>query len=276
MTPRLILFVLVTFVTVMAVFPFANRLVSPTMSPTLTPNAELPIALPPTPELPIALTNEPQPSRSASQTIYYLSAAPNVIQVNQPRLLTITADIGTDPSLLRESVTCLLYDMQNQFVKSLGPMYDDRTHGDTVAGDNVFTTQVTFTESAPTTLFLKVSAAYRGLLSRVTSDVIPLFVVNSLTAEQMLIQLASELETGNVTAAAQRFSAKRGNREQIMQMTATGRNNLAAGLRQARLEEGDENIRIYDVPILRLDGTTYRATFTLFRSASGDWVIDSW
>src|SRR5262249_12080060 len=48
---------------------------------------------------------------------------------------------------------------------------DNGTHGDAMAGDGVFTVQVSFTESTPGTLRLRVAATFRAGPGRVTSAI---------------------------------------------------------------------------------------------------------
>jgi len=103
---------------------------------------------------------------SAAPTIGAVSISPTVISVNTPTTIAVTAVI-TDPLLLPQSVNLIRISSASSAV--LGVLHDDGRSGDAIAGDHVFTALVQLNESYPTPVTLQVSAAFTGLLRRVTS-----------------------------------------------------------------------------------------------------------
>jgi hypothetical protein len=116
-------------------------------------------------------------SVQAAQTITSAQASPDGIASNIPTLVTITAQLSADPTLIAGSVNLVSYDLQGGARGVVTILYDDGTHGDQKAGDNIFTTQLQLTQPTPTQLFFRVSAAYRARLARVLSDLITIDVV---------------------------------------------------------------------------------------------------
>jgi hypothetical protein len=106
----------------------------------------------------------------AVQSVDWAKAEPNVILINQSTQVTIKAKVAPDPSLISSSVSLIQYDAMGNPIANLGILYDDGTHGDTLPKDNIFTTQLTFNKASPTTMYFRVSVAYKGKLKRVLSD----------------------------------------------------------------------------------------------------------
>jgi hypothetical protein len=112
-------------------------------------------------------------SPAPSPTVGTPVVTPPRIHVNQATLLTVTSRIITDAthSVVPDSVKLESLDTDGHMLKNLGTMYDDGTHGDAVAGDGVFTLQVTLLESTPGTLRLQVAATFRAGPGRIASGV---------------------------------------------------------------------------------------------------------
>lgn len=109
-------------------------------------------------------------------------AQPDYAITGQVSMVTLSAAIAPDQALLRESIFVVRYDETNRPLAVLGRLYDDGTHGDPVAGDNIFTGQITFNEPVARTEILRVSAAYRGVLTRLISDPIRIDIVTLPTS----------------------------------------------------------------------------------------------
>jgi hypothetical protein len=101
-------------------------------------------------------------------------AAPTVIAVNTPTTVTVISVI-TDSTVIATGVNLLRINPTGN-PTILGRLRDDGTTGDAVAGDKTFTGQVTFNESTTGEIKLQVSAAFRGMLRRVTSSIITIDV----------------------------------------------------------------------------------------------------
>src|SRR5215471_3237492 len=93
--------------------------------------------------------------------------------VHRPTLLTVTSQITTSPdnAVVPASVELERVSARGAIVAPLGTMYDDGTHGDAVAGDGIFTVQVSFTEAFPGTLRLQASALFANWPGQITSAV---------------------------------------------------------------------------------------------------------
>jgi len=98
--------------------------------------------------------------------------------VNTPTIVTFTVSI-TDPTLIPNSVSLLRLRAPGAQSIILGQMHDDGKNGDAVASDRTYTLQVSLNEPATGQIQLQVSAAFRGLLKRVTSTGLVIDVWNS-------------------------------------------------------------------------------------------------
>lgn len=106
----------------------------------------------------------------AAQKLHSLSATPSILYVNEPASVRITVQIAPDPTLISSSVTLQEVDSRKgRVIGTIGRMYDDGTHGDLKAGDNIFTLTYSITTSRPTTRYFRANAAYQGRLLRVPS-----------------------------------------------------------------------------------------------------------
>src|ERR1035438_4923597 len=106
---------------------------------------------------------------SARPAITNIQATPTTIFLNQPTVVTVSAQVGTDPTLIVSSADIIQYDNNLRPIGVVGALYDDGTHGDVTPNDGLFTGQLTLTEPASTTIYLRASVAYKGSLLRVLS-----------------------------------------------------------------------------------------------------------
>jgi hypothetical protein len=201
---------------------------------------------------------------------------PSGTDINQPATISVTAQVGGDSTLIPNSVILTRVNDQGMLVANLGRMYDDGTNGDATPGDNIFTAQFTLSEAQPMMVFLRASVAYRGLLRRIVSNPAIVFVRSTATAEQTLSELADNLDSGNVDAALKAFSPSLLNREAVGGLNSSQRADFASSLRSARFVEERGNVRIYRVPLIGIEGGPSETTFSLARTASGEWTVMSW
>ena len=117
----------------------------------------------------------------AAQTITSPAVAPTSIPVNTATTVTVTAQIS-DPSLIASSVNLQELDPTGKVFNVISSMYDDGTHGDAVAGDGIYTVSLSFKQSAPFPVVLRVSAAFKGKLTRVFSNTFNLSVTGEAPA----------------------------------------------------------------------------------------------
>ena len=105
---------------------------------------------------------------TASFSIGTPTELPSVISVSQASTVTITVPIP-DPLLIPGSVNVLRLGLANTQPTILGTMHDDGKNGDAVAGDGIYTLRFSLTEASPGQIRLQISAAFRGVLQRVTT-----------------------------------------------------------------------------------------------------------
>lgn len=106
---------------------------------------------------------------SASGDVGATTISPSAIPLNTPTQITVTATI-TDPSLISASVNLQRFDPIARVFRVVSTMYDDGTHGDAVANDGIYTIRLSFNEPAPFPVMLRVSAAFKGSLTRAFSN----------------------------------------------------------------------------------------------------------
>src|SRR5436190_5134416 len=108
---------------------------------------------------------------AATPTVGALTANPSSGLINTPTSVMFTVTI-TDPSLLPNGVNLLQTDPNGKTVVTIGVMHDDGNNGDAVAGDKTFSYQVVVSPSTPVVVYYRASAAFRGVLQRVVSNVV--------------------------------------------------------------------------------------------------------
>jgi hypothetical protein len=95
-----------------------------------------------------------------------------------PATVTVVANVALNSKLIPTSVDLTQVKATGALVQVRGPMYDDGTHGDAVAGDNLFTTQISVPRISPTTLYYRATAAYTGSILRGQSPIASITVAN--------------------------------------------------------------------------------------------------
>jgi hypothetical protein len=210
------------------------------------------------------------------QTIDHVQASPNTITSNQPTMVTVSAQVGVSAALLPNSINLIRYNEQGQVIENMGQMYDDGSHGDVLRGDNVFTKEVTLNEAQPQTIYFKASVANRERLLRTLSEAAPLFVQSVITPEQTLALIANQIEAGNIEEALKRFSPSPLNRDILSNLDSNQRTRLAAALRNARLLNASDNIRVYAVSWTEDDGSPTELKISMSHTVLNDWYIMAW
>lgn len=119
-----------------------------------------------------------EPSQAQSQGISSFTATPADAFVNTPTTITFRATIAPHPNLIATSPN--LQRLVGSAWTNLGTMYDDGTHGDAAAGDNVYTAQAVVNQSQPGSISFRASVAYRGQLQRSFSNPLNVDVVPPL------------------------------------------------------------------------------------------------
>jgi hypothetical protein len=131
----------------------------------------------------VFLYASPAPSPTTTPALEMLSAFPTIVTVSKLTPVTITVSI-TNPSPITNSVNLIRIAAAGTQSTILGVMHDDGKNNDAVAGDGVYTLQVPFNEPNAGQIQLQVSAAFQGLLKRVTS--LPLTITVSIDGTKPL------------------------------------------------------------------------------------------
>jgi glucodextranase-like protein len=97
------------------------------------------------------------------------AVTPASVPVGVATTATVTARIS-EPSVLPDGVNLQRLDSAGRVVSVLGLLHDDGSNGDAVAGDGVFTLRATIFEQTPGPMRLRVSAAFRGAITRALSS----------------------------------------------------------------------------------------------------------
>lgn len=104
-----------------------------------------------------------------------LSATPNTLFQNTTTSVRFVADVQPDPALIKNGIRLLRE--TNGVFGVVGTMNDDGLNGDAVANDNRYTLNLNVQTAGPSELNFRASAAYRGVLKRVQSSILPVQVV---------------------------------------------------------------------------------------------------
>ena len=119
----------------------------------------------------------------------FIQAAPSInaprvqpasVTVNQATPVTASCQVNTssaDPALLPGGVNLVRLTAAGAAVSVVGVMHDDGLNGDVKAEDGIYTLQFTANETAAGQFGLQCTAAFKGLLQRVKSPIIPVTVV---------------------------------------------------------------------------------------------------
>lgn len=114
----------------------------------------------------------------AAPAVGPVTSSTSVLPVGGPVPLVVTAQI-VDPTVITASVSLQRLNSGGQVVAVLGSLRDEGTNGDKTAGDSIYSTTVNFTEPTAGSVRLAVSAAFRGVMKRVTSTPIAVDIVQA-------------------------------------------------------------------------------------------------
>jgi hypothetical protein len=129
----------------------------------------------------------PAPAPMAvAPTIDSARVSPTAIPVNTASTVTVTARV-TDPSLLSGGLSLLIVDATGKTLSTIGQLHDDGVNGDTEAYDRIFSFQYILTAPSTGAVFYRVSAAFRGVLARALSPVLPLTISTITRTDTALV-----------------------------------------------------------------------------------------
>lgn len=133
-------------------------------------------------------TLSPVATPAPAPTVGAPAATPAIITVNTATPVVATVQI-TDSTLLPGGVNLLrLLNTSGTQSTILGVMHDDGINGDAAPNDKILSLRLPFNEIQAGQIQLQVSAAFRGLLKRVTSTPFKITVWNSFVDQTQQIQ----------------------------------------------------------------------------------------
>jgi len=114
----------------------------------------------------------------ADRGVFAPRTTPEEVLIHTNTIITIKAEIGGDPAHppIAGSIVVIETDSAGQPLRTVGPMYDDGTHGDETVADTVYATQFALNSQTPEKRYYRVSVAYSGVRNRYLS---PLMQVDS-------------------------------------------------------------------------------------------------
>lgn len=116
----------------------------------------------------------------ADKGVFNAKVTPDETFVNEPTTITITAEIGAE-NLYISSVRAYKTTADGKPIAFLGQMYDDGTHGDAIDADTIFTTQFIVNEPIETTVYVRITAAYRRDRNRYLGPVMPIKIYKEIS-----------------------------------------------------------------------------------------------
>jgi hypothetical protein len=107
----------------------------------------------------------------AAPTVGTANVSPAYVVMKVPTPVLVTIGIA-DPSVIAAGVNLLKVDSTGKSPAIVGVLRDDGTNGDVLAGDKVFSGRFSVNEPAVGQVRYQVSAAFKGALKRVLSNVV--------------------------------------------------------------------------------------------------------
>ncbi|MCX6592349.1 MAG: Ig-like domain-containing protein [Acidobacteria bacterium] len=129
-------------------------------------------------------------SLSGAPSIGSTAVNPQTAAAQIPAAITATAVIA-DSSLIADSVQLQRVDGNNRVLATIGIMKDDGLNGDARAGDGIFSIRWNLNEALPGTVTLRVSAGFRGMLTRVNSGLMTISITGTAPTKVTLLSPAN-------------------------------------------------------------------------------------
>jgi hypothetical protein len=133
------------------------------------------------------------------------AVVPATVEVGVPTSVTMTAQIP-DLTVIPTGVNLLRTDAAGRTLATAGVMHDDGLAGDAVAGDRIFTLRLTIIESSAGQTFYRVSAAFRSVLLRALSPLIPLTASRTAPAISVRLTPGANVHGWNNTPVVAHFT----------------------------------------------------------------------
>lgn len=128
-----------------------------------------------------ALLGLPATTSAIAGSVGSASASPSSVPAGVATIITITSAIA-DAALIPGSVQLQSLDGNGNVVALVGLLHDDGLNGDAAAGDGIFTIQTPVLKNASGTVTFRVTAGFRGSLTRGFSAPVTVKVTDSKSA----------------------------------------------------------------------------------------------
>jgi hypothetical protein len=214
-------------------------------------------------------------ARAQTPIAMTLQTQPSNVPVGTPTQVSVSVSIPPSAALIRTGVLLYRYDENNRAIAQFGTMYDDGSHGDAVANDSIFTTQIVVNEPSPSALLLRASVAYLRQIKRELSDVRPLPVVANVTVQAARSELVAALQAGNLAAAYAKFSGRLTGSAVLNRLSAADRQQLITALSTCVVIESDDGYEVCEGHVQEA-GANRTLQFTFLRDALGVWRVLGW
>jgi len=146
---------------------------------------------------------------SGAPVVGTLVVTPASVPVGATVQITAAVTI-TDTSLLQGGVNLLQVGVNGEYISTLGVLHDDGISGDQLPGDHVFTIRSSVPNDTPGTIYLRITAAFRGTVLRTVSNIVPVLITSPTPVSDNVagIQLSiPTLDAPAQTALVQRSGA---------------------------------------------------------------------
>jgi len=210
----------------------------------------------------------------AEQEIYWVKSSHEAVTVNILTSVKIMAQVAFDANLIRSSVNLIQVDQNGKQIANLGALYDDGTHGDSAAGDNIFMNKFIINETTPKYLYYKVSVAYKGTLKRIMSNAVMISVKTDIGPEQVRSNIVNNLTQGNIAAAKVYFSTgKVSDFDELGNFTPDRLNLLRDWIQNAALIKDTSDYRVYLTNWIDQNGVSQEIKFMMIPNKLGEWKL---
>lgn len=202
-----------------------------------------------------------------AEDIEWVEADQSYVFTNTPTQITITSKIKENPNLIHENVYLYKCDADGNPAENLGRMFDDETHGDLLADNNRFTTQITFNEKEPKEIKLRLILSYTNTPQQFQSDMTAVQVKVKVDPEEIRTELINVLKTGSTEDIMKYFVPGEVVELAVPSLTLEQKNQFAEWVQKAELIKTTEKNRYYQY-LLEAGGTV---KFRMMLSPEGDW-----
>jgi hypothetical protein len=215
------------------------------------------------------------PTESAGGDLYdreiELSLYPDYIYAGLPAKIRAVADVSSDPSLDRSSVMLHALD-ENGKQTFIAYLYDDATHGDAVANDNIFVNVLIPGETKPRIITYQVSASFGG--AQKSSLPTYLVVKPNPNLEGLWAEFVSRMVTRDLDGALMYFR-KECRAKYRASYKKVGIDEISASYKTARdltcfrIFEGNAEFRF----TITINGNDFTGTTIFYLEPDGAWRI---